>query len=214
MGTSGPGSRSVRLDDLREWGKLMKTGCRIPKTYFVTSGVGQSDAQTGEDHYETSAYDIALLDGGIENFNVMMYTSVLPADVEEISIVDAEQRGLFTHGAVLETIKAQMEGVQGEHLCAGVGTCKVLVDDKYGLEKKVIGGFAAEYEGNASPGKAKKILEEDLRGIVRRRYGSAAVISDMTFHVRDMVVDEEYGLVFVALCFVEYEHPILHEKGE
>jgi len=187
----------------------MATGCRIPCKYFVTSGVGQSSADTGSDHYETSCYDIALLDAGIENFNVMMYTSVLPPESEEISIEEAKREALFHHGAVLETIKAQIDGVQGDHLCAGVGRCWVKKKQGDG-SWKTIGGFAAEYEGHASIEKASKILEADLRGIFERRYGHQPeyrLEPSFKTSVREMVVDEDFGTCFVALCFVTFEYP-------
>jgi len=187
----------------------MRTKCRIPTLYFVTSGAGQSSAETGSDHYETSAYDMALLDGGIENFNVMTYTSVLPPEAKEIKLEQAKKLGLVHHGAVLETIKAQMEGVEGEHLCAGIGTCQVYVVDDDG-NREHLGGFAAEYEGHGSKEKAKAILKKDLEGIVERRYkGDPRTfdIVDVTYYTRDIIVDAAYGLVYVALCFVEYEYP-------
>lgn len=171
-------------------------GCRIPRLYFATTGAGQSSEGAGVDHWETASYDIALLDAGIENFNVMTYTSVLPPEAEEITFDEAKE--YFHHGAVLETIKAQINGAQGDHICAGVGRCKVYQNGK------LIGGFAAEYEGNASCEMAKRLLAQDLLDIVKRRYGMDYEIKDMKFDVRDLVVDEQWGTVFAALCFVTY----------
>jgi arginine decarboxylase len=192
--------------------KTMDSGCRIPTKYFVTSGAGQSSAGPGDDHWETCSYDLALLDAGIENFNVMTYTSVLPPESEEISLDDARQ--YFHHGAVLETIKAQMNGVQGEHLCAGVGRCWVYKDSDIRAggqpaKRELVGGFAAEYEGNASLEAAAKFLEQDLEGIFQRRYGQQPEykMSKPEIATRDLVVDEAFGTVFVALCFVAYKFP-------
>jgi len=182
-------------------------GCRIPCEYVVVKGRGQSSADTGADHFETSAYDIALLDAGIENFNVMMYTSVLPPQSKEITMQEAQDRGLIRHGAVLETIKAEMDGVQGEFLCTGVGRIWVyrLVEG----EKELIGGFAAEYEGNSSEEKAAKTLLADLKGIVQRRYGGQPdiVTGPPEIDTCSMIVDEDYGVCFTALCFLTYINP-------
>jgi len=175
--------------------------CRVPKHYFVTSGAGQITQDAGADHYETGSYDLALLDASIENFNVVKYTSVVPKNAEEIPLDEAKK--YFRHGAVLECIMAQMNGPQGEHLCAGVGRCKCKVNGSY------IGGFAAEYEGNASTEKAEKILEKDLQGIVDRRYGKSGEMFDLEFTIRDLVVDDEYGTVLAAICFITYEFPVI-----
>lgn len=186
----------------------MRTGCRIPCEYIVVTGAGQSSAATGADHFETSAYDIALLDAGIENTNVMMYTSVLPPESKEIPFAEAKARGLFHHGMVLETIKAEMDGVQGEYLCTGVGRCWVRKRRDDGTFD-LIGGFAAEYEGNSSEAVADKVLRQDLRGIFQRRYGNdpSYEMYDVETTTRAFVVDEDYGVCFTALCFLTYLFP-------
>ena len=55
-------------------------GPRIPTAYVAVTGVGQSDQGIPPDPYETFSYDLALRDAGIENFNVVYYTSVLPPE--------------------------------------------------------------------------------------------------------------------------------------
>jgi len=177
----------------------MIIGCRIPRRFFVTTGAGQITQDAGADHYETGSYDLALLDAKIENFNVVKYTSVVPKEAKEIPIEEAQK--LFHHGAVLECIMAQMNGVQGEHICAGVG--RIIV--KVGGE--LIGGFAAEYEGNASKGRAQQTLYKDLLGICVRRYGGDFEIMSQEYAIRDLVVDEEYGTVLAAICFIDYILP-------
>jgi pyruvoyl-dependent arginine decarboxylase (PvlArgDC) len=54
-------------------------GCRIPKEYFWVIGWGESDIGI-----ETGSYDAALHMAGIENYNVMLYTSVLPPEAVEL----------------------------------------------------------------------------------------------------------------------------------
>ena len=61
-------------------------GPRIPTDYFVTVGTGESDEGIPPDPYETFSYDLALLEAGIENFNVVYYTSVLPPESREVSL--------------------------------------------------------------------------------------------------------------------------------
>jgi hypothetical protein len=60
-------------------------GCRIPKEYFWVIGWEESDAGI-----ETGSYDAALHMAGIENYNVMLYTSVLPP---EMAVVRRRRQG-------------------------------------------------------------------------------------------------------------------------
>lgn len=184
-------------------------GSRIPELYVVVEGAGQSNQGPGLDPWETCAYDLALLEAGIENANVVKYTSVLPPEAEEISMKEAKARHLFHHGMVLECIMAQVNGQEGQHICAGVGTMQVYHDNGDGTETHV-GGFAAEYEGYGSPKKAKECLTASLKGIFDRRYGGRADyrMESIKLHTKDLVVDDDYGTALVALGFLTFIVPI------
>ncbi|MBU1910697.1 MAG: pyruvoyl-dependent arginine decarboxylase, partial [Verrucomicrobia bacterium] len=60
------------------------------------------------DPYEPFPYDLALADAGIENFNVVYYTSVLPPESYEVPMAEAKKA--FHHGAVLKSIMAKAAG--------------------------------------------------------------------------------------------------------
>jgi len=183
-------------------------GCRIPYEFFGTRGAGQSDKGPGEDHFETCSYDLALQDAGIENFNVVQYTSVIPPEAVEVD--EEKARSLFHHGAVLECIMAKTNGVKGEHITAGVGRMKVWQKSPRGKTGALVGGFAAEYEGHASVKKAESLLHEDLMGIFDRRYTQRThACGDFEFVIQDLVVDENYGTVLAAFCFVTYIVPVV-----
>ena len=181
-------------------------GPRIPITYFVTSGTGESDDGIPPDPYETFSYDLALQEGGIENFNVVPYTSVLPPESHEVPI--EEVKSDFHHGAVLETIMAKAGGVKGETVAAGVG--RVWAEDENG---DFIGGFAAEYERvyteQVSQEKAKqegitqltKSLNHELsiRGLKQK--------GEMKFEVTSLYIQKNYGLALAALGFIEFMFP-------
>ena len=100
---------------------------RIPTRYVVAIGTGQSNFGPGDDPWETTDYDIALLQAGIENCNIVKYTSVIPPEAHQISLEEARDEGLLHHGMVLECIMAQVNGSQGQHLCAG--SCSVIFGD-------------------------------------------------------------------------------------
>lgn len=174
-------------------------GCRIPFEFMATTGGGESDYGPGKDHFETGSYDLALEDARIENFNVVPYTSVMPPEATYVPISEAIPR--FHHGAVLEVIMASQNGLKGETITAGVGRCKVKVNGEF------IGGFAAEYEGNAVIDDVEALLEDDLKRIVERRYGDTAEMFDVQFLTRSMTVTKRYGTVLAALAFISYIYP-------
>ena len=132
-----------------------KRGTRYPIFGFVTGGTGAFNDGIPPQPYETFAYDLALHQAGIENFNVIPYTSVLPPEMRGnlVSITEEtntkfpylpyrpDVRKQFHHGAVLEVIIAGSGANYAEHkaIATGVGIVWAKKDGKF------IGGFAAEY---------------------------------------------------------------------
>lgn len=91
-------------------------GCRIPKEYFWVIGWGESDVGI-----ETGSYDAALHMAGIEDYNVVLYTSVLPPEATELPSLPA-----MHHGSVLEGIIAvQHTDKPGTRITAGLLLAKV-----------------------------------------------------------------------------------------
>jgi arginine decarboxylase len=87
---------------------------------------------------ETGSYDAALTMAGIENFNVMHYSSVLPPEAHALPHLPA-----IHHGSVLEGIIAvQHTDRPGTQTTAGLMLAKVV--RKSGAH---LGGFACEYSG-------------------------------------------------------------------
>ena len=79
-------------------------------------GWGESDVGT-----EIGSYDAALHMAGIENYNVMLYTSVLPPETVELSHLPD-----IHHGSVLEGIIAvQHTDKPGTRITAGLLLAKV-----------------------------------------------------------------------------------------
>lgn len=191
-------------------------GNRIPQYYFVTSGSGDTDIGPGDDPWETGSYDLALMEAGIANFNVVPYTSVLPPESVEIPIDEAQK--FFHHGAVIEVIMASVNGVKGDLLCTGVGRIQVrrISDGEH------IGGFAAEYEKkydssatisvDEAKEEAEKMLNVSLMGECERRYKSDEYeFFDESFKINCFEVEDLYGTSLVALCWVSYIYPQLDD---
>ncbi|MEF2144342.1 MAG: pyruvoyl-dependent arginine decarboxylase [Desulfovibrionaceae bacterium] len=182
-------------------------GPRIPTTYFATSGTGQSDEGIPPDPYETFSYDLALQEAGIENFNVVYYTSVLPPESREVSLDSV--RSSFRHGAVLEAIMAKAGGKKGDTAATGVG--RVWAEDAQG---KYIGGFAAEYEfvyegqlvskekayAEAKAQLTKSLNHElSIRGLKQR--------GEMVFTITSIQIEKNYGMALSALGFIGFIYP-------
>lgn len=202
--------------------KNIIVGNRVPYEFFITSGAGESDAGSKGLPFETGSYDEALTKAGIEDVNVVEYTSVIPTGAKEISKEDGVRR--IKWGEVLECIKAQANGNKGEFISAAVMTTSVF--DKKG---NYLGGFACEYSGSGSKVEVERSLEVSIAGIIeRRKYGSVPTsgilykdvkTSDgyMIHAGKDFVYDclkikKHHGSVFSAICFVSYQIPLIHER--
>ena len=199
--------------------KFIVLGNRVPYEYFLTKGKGESAAGSEGLPYETGSYDAALNDAGIENTNVIEYTSVIPVGAKEIP----KEQGLkrLNWGEVLEVIKAQSNGKRGEHISAAVMTTTII--DPNG---KYLGGFACEYSGSGTRKEAEDSLIISIAGMIKRRgYGNIKGetkiykdnITDTGYKIHpgkvfiydDIKVNEEHGSVFCAICFVSYRYPHL-----
>jgi arginine decarboxylase len=199
-------------------------GNRVPYEYFITKGKGESNAGSEGLPYETGSYDAALFEAGIQNTNVIEYTSVMPTDSKQISKEEGLKR--LQWGEVLECIKAQSNGKKGSKISAAVMTTSV-IDPK----GKYLGGFAVEYSGSGTKRDAETSLAESVTGIIERRgYGKLKgggnlqlykdnvtdngykIHPGKIFEYENLDVTKEHGSVFTAICFVSYKIPTLNKS--
>ena len=197
-------------------------GNRVPYEYFMTKGKGESDAGSEGLPYETGSYDAALFEAGIQNANIIEYTSVMPTESKQISKEEGLKR--LQWGEVLECIKAQSNGKKGSKISAAVMTTSV-IDPK----GKYLGGFAVEYSGSGTKQDAEASLAESVTGIIERRgYGKLKgggnlimykdnvtdngykIHPGKIFEYENLNVTKEHGSVFTAICFVSYKFPTLN----
>lgn len=180
-------------------------GVRVPTAYIASTGTGQSDEGLPPDPYETFSYDLALQEAGIENFNVIYYTSVLPRESYEIPLEEAKK--YFHHGAVLESIMAKAGGVQGDTVTAGVG--RIWASDP--ATGKKIGGFAAEYEfvypgRYVSPVKAEQDAKIQLSKSLRHELAirNLEQVGAITFNITSIHIEKKYGMALAQLGFLNF----------
>ncbi len=170
----------------------------------MTKGFGDTDLGWGADPWEAGAFDLALITAGVKDFNFVRYSSILPPEATEISIESA--RSCYHHGAVMDSIIAQMNGKRGERVCAGIG--RVHVRRKY--DGVLMGGYVAEYKGNDSELQAKEYLHNLLAAVVNRRYNPEEyALYDEKMVIQEHVIKHKYGTVIALIGFLSYIYPIM-----
>jgi len=180
----------------------VEVGCRIPKSYFWVIGWGESDVGT-----ETGSYDAALNMAGIENYNVMLYTSVLPPEAVELTNLPE-----IHHGSVLEGIIAvQHTDRPGTRITAGLLLAKVHRKS----DRSFLGGFACEYAGNGSLEEAEANLREAMQQLFARRYQTRFYRLEIGKSVvRTYTPQRSFGTILVGIGFASYLVPVLEAAVE
>jgi len=168
----------------------------VPKDFFITSGIGQSDITI-----HAGSFHLALRDAGIERCNIMTYSSILPAIAKKIKF----NKSLLTHGAELKTIMACSSVEKGAKATAVIAF-GWLYDKKTG-EKH--GGLVAEYSGSKTEKEAIEEVKASLDELYENGYSESFDIKDVEIHSRSFVPEKKFGTALVALCFVSFEQPIL-----
>ena len=165
-------------------------------------GWGESDVGI-----ETGSYDAALHMAGIENFNVMLYSSVLPPETLELPHLPE-----IHHGSVLEGIIAvHHTDKPGTRITAGLLMAKVYrnSNDSY------LGGFACEYAGNGSIEEAEVNLREAMQQLFARRYETTIYKLEYGKSVvRSYRTEKLFGTILVGIGFASYLVPVLKSEIE
>jgi len=177
--------------------RYSEIGCRIPKEYFWVIGWGESDVGI-----ETGSYDAALHMAGIENYNVLLYTSVLPPETVELP-----QLPDIHHGSVLEGIIAVQHTDKPEtRITAGLLMAKV----HRSSDGSLLGGFACEYAGNGSVEEAEANLREAMQQFFARRYESRFYKLEYGKSIlRTYTPEKSFGTILVGIGFASYLVPVL-----
>ncbi len=170
-------------------------GNRIPRDYFITKGTGESDITV-----HAGSFHLALKTAGIERFNIMTYSSILPGIAREV-----EKPAEFVHGAVMESILAVANGTQGERLTAGI-ICGWLYDRNNGER---FGGLVCEHNGNYPVDEIQQLLHSSLFELYQNGFEDDFELRDIRTITETFVPKKRYGTALVALCFTNYIYPVL-----
>ena len=158
-------------------------GNLIPHTFFVTKGSGESDLEL-----HAGSYHMALYDAGISDFNIMVYSSVLPATAH---IASMDEIDLPPFGSELKTILAVSHGQQDEFVSAGIVYAWMYADENF--DQKV-GGLVCEVSGRYR-------IEELEARLIR-------VINDLHQKTYSQYyLEKRYGTALAGLCFIDFQLP-------
>jgi arginine decarboxylase len=187
-----PGT-SIKGINLSQKGFII--GNRVPKDYFVSTGIGESDIAI-----HAGSYHLALKDAGIEMANIMTYSSILPGIAREIPKPEA-----ITHGEVMESIMAVSSGSKGERLSAGIAYAW-LTERSNSLR---YGGLVCEHNGNYTEEELERLLRLSINELYINGFEENFSLGDLNIIKRSFVPLKTYGSVLVALCFTNYFYPLL-----
>lgn len=170
-------------------------GNRIPRDYFLTKGTGQSDITI-----HAGSFHLALREAGIEKYNIMTYSSILPGIARRI-----EKPDNLVHGAVMETIMACADAEKGERATAGI--IYGWLYDKKTADK--YGGLVCEYNGHLTEEEVREQLHASLQELYTNGFEEDYTIDDITLISESIVPEKKYGTALVSLCFTNYVYPVI-----
>ena len=171
---------------------------RVPGEYFITKGSGRS-----EETLHAGSYHHALKDAGIERFNIMNYSSVLPADAKQVNKIYANY---IEFGSVLETIMARADYVDIGGGPEGVISAAIAVGTL--IRKKdqfKLGSFVAERSGAFTELEAVEKANTSLLELYHDGYDDEYYLDDIRVYSNSMENKSKFGTVLVAICFVNYK---------
>ena len=96
----------------------------IPRKYFLTRGIGR-----GDNYIE--AFEMALRDAGIEGYNLVPVSSILPKNCERVDIDSGKKE--LEYGQIVFCVMARKVFREGTHSVA-VGVAKGNADHGYFVE--------------------------------------------------------------------------------
>lgn len=172
-------------------------GNRIPRDYFITQGVGESDITV-----HAGSYHLALKEAGIERANIMTYSSILPCIAQEIP-----QPATYAHGEVMESIMAVANGTKGEHLAAGI----IYGWLHHRSTGKRYGGLVCEHNGNYSEQELEANLRASLNELYYNGFEEDYYLGEQRLLKQTFVPQKKYGTALVSLCFTNYVFPIIQQ---
>lgn len=166
----------------------------LPRRYFVVSGAALSSVSP------LNAFDAALKNAGMHNFNLVVVSSILPKGIAHLKLTKEEITGIFEPGEIIFIVEACAHGKEGEYLFAGLKwaegleTNGIVVEHSCNLAIHVLGSSELRFREDAEELLEDKFREAvNLRGIKTREPFSQ--FSEVN------VPESMYGCALTALVF-------------
>ena len=185
--------------------------CPLPRDFFETTGIGESDHQI-----HAGSYHLAMQQARIERANLIAYTSILPATARRISVQEGVKQ--IQHGCEMKIIQAaaHVDKKSGEKRA----TAAIMYGLLYPKERKAphAGGLVCEYNGNGTIEDARENLTACLDGLYRnpdpegKSFADEYELKDVRFISSTIEPKKRFGTALVALAFVNYIIPVISQN--
>lgn len=174
-------------------------GNLIPNTFFITKGSGESDLEL-----HAGSYHMALYDAGISDFNIMTYSSVIPATAKLVTMDDID---LPPFGSEMKTIMAVSHGTQDEFVSAGIVYGWMYRDENF--DDKV-GGLVCEVSGRYRIEELEARLTRVINDLHEKTY-SQYYLGELNFVTEGITIEKRYGTALASLCFMDFVAPVIED---
>lgn len=165
---------------------------RIPHRYFLTKGSGSSDITQ-----HAGSYHLALRDAGIEMCNIMVYSSILPGQAEQIDQYSYTPK----HGEVMECIMAVSHCTYGEHAVVGLGRMDLFKGES------PYGGLVVEFSFRDTFAWSTEEIEAELRKMLDELYTNGYEhlrAGEPKLVTHQIQGEKKYNTALIALCFTDH----------
>ncbi len=148
----------------------------VPTRFFVTSGKGINKTS------ELNAFDLALLQAGIGDCNLVSVSSVLPIGIRQVDRVP------IARGAITHAVLARYAGGEGEVISAGIA---------YGFRTDGQGGYVAEAHLHGTQKSLKEFLRWRMQEIAHFR---GVELRRIQYRTEELSIPMDHYGVCVASC--------------
>ncbi|HXY46988.1 MAG TPA: pyruvoyl-dependent arginine decarboxylase [Thermoplasmata archaeon] len=148
----------------------------IPTRFFVTSGKGINKTS------ELNAFDLALLQAGIGEQNLVSVSSVLPVGIRQVD------REPMPRGAITHAVLARHGGGEGEVISAGIA---------YAFRTDGQGGYVAEAHLHGTQKSLKEFLKWRMQEIAHFR---GVELRRIRYRTEELSIPMDHYGVCIAAC--------------
>jgi arginine decarboxylase len=148
----------------------------VPTRFFVTSGKGINKTS------ELNAFDLALLQAGIGDQNLVSVSSVLPIGIRQT------ERVPIARGAITHAVLARYSGGEGEVISAGIA---------YGFRADGQGGYVAEAHLHGTQKSLKEFLRWRMQEIAHYR---GVELRRIRYRTEELSIPMDHYGVCIAAC--------------